>query len=58
MTSRPDDVDPADLADQQRSVLPGEDDAAPPTPPAAGLDEADEADALEQGAEVGIDEEY
>lgn len=58
MTSRPDDVDPADLADQQRAVLPGEDDAAPPTPAAASLDEADEADALEQGAEVGIDEEY
>jgi hypothetical protein len=57
MTSRPDEADDADLAEQQRSVT-GDDDA-PPTRPTATPDQADEADALEQGTEVvGDDEDY
>jgi hypothetical protein len=50
-----DEADPADVAEQQRSVV---DDDSPRTPPTVEQDEANEADVLEQDAEVGEDEEY
>jgi hypothetical protein len=57
MTSRPDEADDADIAEQQRPAI--DDDEAPPIRPAASPDAADEADALEQGTEVvGDDYDY
>ncbi len=58
MTSSPDEANDADVAEQQRSVIPGDDNDALPGAPTARLDEANEADALEQGAEIVEDEEY
>ena len=58
MTATPDEANEADLAEQQRSVIPGDENGELPTRPTAALDDANEADALEQGAEVGEDEEY
>jgi hypothetical protein len=55
-TSPFDDANEADVAEQRRSAT-NRDDDAPPTPPAVSPDEADEADALEQGTEVGDDDE-
>jgi hypothetical protein len=56
MSSSPfDDANEADVAEQQRSAADREDDATP-TSLAASPDDADEADALEQGAEVGLDD--
>jgi hypothetical protein len=56
MTSRPDEADDADVAEQQRPAI---DDDTPPPRPAAPPDAADEADALEQGTEVvGDDYDY
>ena len=56
MSSSPfDDADEADVAEQQRSAT-NLDEDAPATPPTVSPDQADEADALEQGAEVGEDD--
>jgi hypothetical protein len=57
MTSSPyDDANEADVAEQQRPAT-YDADEAPPTPPAVSTEEANEADALEQGTEVGADDE-
>jgi hypothetical protein len=53
-TSPFDDANEADVAEQRRSAT-NRDDDAPPTPPAVSRDQADEADVLEQGAEVEDD---
>ena len=55
MTSTSGEADPADVAEQQREVV---EDDSPRTPPSVPQDQANEADVLEQGAEVGQDEEY
>jgi hypothetical protein len=54
-TSPFDDANEADVAEQQRSATDRDDDQ-PPTPPSVAPDEADEADAIEQGVEVGEDD--
>ena len=56
MSTRPDEADDADRAEQQRSALPDDDNDDLPTPATTSLDEADEADALEQGTEVRQDD--
>ena len=56
MSSSPfDEADEADVSEQQRPVV---DDDGPTAPPSFDQDQANEADLLEQGAEVGEDEEY